>query len=391
MHIKRFEAASLEEALAQVRAVLGPDALILSTRTIQRGRNAFGLMGRSVVEVQAARERGPLPARPAMGEVAGSIADGELAASEISASDDRDRVLRSLVDELRGELAHIRRGGGYEDEIRSELRGLRSAFGRLLETRPGGESDRATASLVQAGIEGLHARSLADEWQARRADGAERPIERILLERIDARLTPPRSDPDKRIRVLVGAPGSGKTTTLAKLAGRSEEGERDVSLVSLDPYRIGARDQLRAYAGLLDAPYSELSLPSELAEIARRQPAHAILVDTAGRSPGDDARLASLAALRGGAERETSIELVIDATARREVAEAQLARFAPLRPDRLILTRLDECDTLAPIINLLLDGRCPPLCWLGTGQRVPEDLEIAEPGLLAANVLGRAA
>lgn len=391
MHIKRFEAASLEEALAQVRAALGPDALILSTRTLKRGRSAFGLMARSVVEVQAARERGPSPERTTTVEASESIATGSSAGSAVSASDERDRVLRALVDELRGELSLSRRGEAFEEEIRSELRGLRTAFGKLLETRSGGETDRVAAGLVQTGLAGTHARSLVDEWQARRADGAETPIERILFDRLDARLVPPRVDPEKRIRILVGAPGSGKTTTLAKLAGRSEEGERDVSLVSLDPYRIGARDQLRAYAGLLDAPFSELSLPAELAEVARRHPSHAILVDTAGRSPGDGARLVSLDALRGVAERETSIELVIDATARREIAEAQLARFAPLRPDRLILTRLDECDSLAPVVNLLLDGRCPPLCWLGTGQRVPEDLEIAEPGLLTASVLGRAA
>ena len=390
MHIKRFEAASLEEALAQVRVALGPDALILSSRTLERGRSAFGLLGRSVVEVQAARERVPSGPSAASRE-SESIAEGIGERPAGAASESRDRALRALVDELRSELALIRRRESFEEEMRSELRGLRSAFGKVLETRSGGETDQLSASLAQAGIDGLHARSLVDEWRARRADGAEKSLERILFDRIDARLAPPRVDPEKRIRVLVGAPGSGKTTTLAKLAGRSEEGERDVSLVSLDPYRIGARDQLRAYAGLLDAPYSELSLATELAELARRLPAHAILVDTAGRSPNDGARLASLDSLRRGGDRETSIELVIDATSRREIAQAQLARFAPLHPDRLILTRLDECDSLAAVVNLLLDERCPPLCWLGTGQRVPEDLEIAEPALFAANVLGRAA
>lgn len=390
MHIKRFEAASLEEALAQVRASLGPDALILSSRTLDRGRSAFGLRARSVVEVQAASERGA-SARAATGRESEARAAGVAARSEVSAAEDRERALRERVDELRAELSLIRRRESFEEEMRSELRGLRSAFGKILETRPGAEVDHVAASLAQAGLDWIHAQSLVAEWQSQRAEGGEKSLESVLRERIDARLEPPRVDPEKRIRILVGAPGSGKTTTLAKLAGRSEEGERDVSLVSLDPYRIGARDQLRAYAGLLDAPYSELALPSELAGIARRHPTHAILVDTAGRSPGDEMRLAALDSLRADVDRETSIELVIDATARREIAQAQLARFAHLHPDRLILTRLDECDTLAPVVNLLLDERCPPLCWLGTGQRVPEDLEVAEPSLLAANVLGRAA
>ena len=61
MHIKRFEAATLAEALAEVKSVLGPDALILSSRTIRRSRDRFGLLSRSVVEVQAARERDANP------------------------------------------------------------------------------------------------------------------------------------------------------------------------------------------------------------------------------------------------------------------------------------------------------------------------------------------
>ena len=385
MHIKRFEGETMEQALAQVRAVLGPDALILSSRTARRSRAAFGLLARSYVEVQAALPRGaggreaPAPNRTGI--------RFETGAPHSEAEDG----LRAIVEELRREMSILRGREQFEEEVRSELRGLRSAVGRVVESRPGAEVDRVVSSLSQAGLDWIHAQSLVEEWQAKRAEGGEKSLERILLDRIDARLAAPRSDGEGRIRVLVGAPGAGKTTTLAKLAGRSDEGERDVSLVSLDPFRIGAREQLRAFAGLLDSPYCELSAPGELAEIARRHPDHVIFVDTAGRSPGDSARLAALDGLRSALGREASIELVVDATSRRDVARAQLARFSALAPDRLILTKLDECESLAPLVNLLLDDRCPPLCWLGTGQRVPEDLEIAEPALFAQNVLSRAA
>jgi len=385
MHIKRFEGATMEEALAQVRATLGPDALILSSRTTRRRGAAFGLLARSVVEVQAAVPRG-----------SGLCAKSEAERTDIFVEPEErptetERGLREIVDELRREMSVLRRREHFEEEVRSELRGLRSAVGRMVESRPGVELDRVVASLSQAGLDWMHAQSLVEEWQAKRADGVEKSLERILADRIDARLSPPRTDEEGRIRVLIGAPGAGKTTTLAKLAGRNDEGEREISLVSLDPFRIGAREQLRAFAGLLESPYSELSAPEGLAEIVRRHPDHTIFVDTAGRSPGDDLRLACLDGLRSVIGREASIELVVDATSRRDVARAQLARFGSLAPDRLILTKLDECDSLAPVVNLLLDDRCPPLCWLGTGQRVPEDLEVAEPALFARNVLGRAA
>ncbi len=385
MHIKRFEAETMEAALAEVRETLGPDALILSSRTVQRGRGAFGLLARRGVEVQAALPR-------AAGRTDGLAPAAARPRSEPGPDEaDRDGALRGVVDELRRELAVLRRRESFEEEVRSELRGLRSAVGRLVDSRPGAELDRAVCALAQAGLDWIHAQSLVEEWQARSGEGAAVSLERVLQDRLEARLVPPRPDPAAPIRILVGAPGAGKTTTLAKLAGRADEGEREVAFVSLDPFRIGAREQLRAYAGLLDSPYRELTAPGELAEIARRHPGHAIFVDTAGRSPGDAARLAPLEGLRSTLGRETAIELVIDATSRRDVARAQLARFAPLAPDRLILTRLDECDALAPVVNLLLDDHCPPLCWLGTGQRVPEDLEIAEPALFARDVMGRAA
>lgn len=377
----------MEAALAQVREALGPDALILSSRTVQRGRGAFGLLARRTIEVQAALPR-------ATGRIEASLPDvPRRRVDEDAVEGERDAALRGLVEELRREMAVLRRREAFEEEVRSELRGLRSAVGQLVDSRPGAEFDRAVCALAQAGLDWIHAQSLVEEWQVRMGEGAACSLERVLHDRLEARIVPPRTDPAAPIRILVGAPGAGKTTTLAKLAGRGDEGEREVAFVSLDPFRIGAREQLRAFAGLLDSPFSELSSPGELAEVARRHPDHAIFVDTAGRSPADAARLAPLESLRHSHAlgRETAIELVIDATSRRDVARAQLSRFGSLAPDRLILTRLDECDDLAPIVNLLLDDRCPPLCWLGTGQRVPEDLEIAEPALFARSVMGRAA
>ena len=90
------------------------------------------------------------------------------------------------------------------------------------------------------------------------------------------------------MRILVGAPGVGKTTTLAKLAARNEEGERDVALISLDQFRVGAGEQLRCYAKLLEAPFVEAGRISDLPALIQRFDQRAILVDTAGRGPGHE-------------------------------------------------------------------------------------------------------
>ncbi|MEZ4330186.1 MAG: flagellar biosynthesis protein FlhF [Myxococcota bacterium] len=399
MHIKRFEAATMEEALAAVRATLGPEALILSTRTLSRGRGAFGLLSRPIVEVQAAIERGRARGGPSLGSAGRDDLPAEARGSQPANGFAAEGVgelgeLGDLLERLRREVAALRRREGFEAEVRSELRGLRAALARIdrdASSGPSAEADPVARRLVAVGIDERHVRSLDEAARARRAEGESGSLEALLVQRIDGRLAAPRFDPKQRVRILVGAPGVGKTTTLAKLAGRSEEAERDVAFVSLDPYRVGARDQLRAFADLLGAPYSELGSAREIAEVAARRRDEAILVDTAGRSPGDLDRQTPLETLRDVLGERASIELVVDATSRCEIAREQLRRFASLTPDRLILTKIDECDSLAPVVNLLLEEGCPPVCWLGTGQRVPEDLELAEPGRFVRPFLGRAA
>ena len=387
MHIKRFEASTMAEALARVKAELGPEALILSSRTIRRGRQAFGLMSRTVVEVQAARERDAGPA--ALSGSGGGDSGIPGAAHRV----DPIPGGGSGVAGRNGAGAHLRRWEQFEEEVRGELRGLRLALNGLLGSRVRDEADPVVASLVRSGLDWVHATALVAE--CRKTSGHLEPekgvLRKHLEKKIEAKLSPPREDEEAGVRILVGAPGVGKTTTLAKLAARNEEGEREVALISLDRFRIGAAEQLRRYAALLDSPFEEAARFSELPGVMERYRGHAVLVDTAGR--GRDARegFEAVSALRDALGPKVSVELVLDATSRREVQRAQLARFAPMAPDRIIFAKTDECDSLVDAANLVLDEDCPKLCWIGTGQRVPEDLHPVEADVLARAAVGEAA
>lgn len=366
MHVKRFEAASLSEALAQVKAELGPDALILSTRTLRRGRERFGLFSRETVEVQAARERA--------GEAFSESVPTEEAAVAAAPR------------------APWSGGTAFEAEVRAELRALRAAVAEL--SRPKVDrarlEDDATGFLAARGLDAEVAWRVVSDWRDVAGQGAEvsfRSLGDFLADRIEARCTPPRPGERPRARVIVGAPGVGKTTTLAKLAARNEEGERDVVLACFDHYRIGGADQLQRYAALLESPFEEVSDARAIGELAGRHRGRELLIDTAGRSAGDEDRLASLAPLRAALGDRAEFELVIDATARSAVQRSQLRRFASLEPERVILTRTDECESLAPLANVLLDPACPPVCWRGSGQRVPEDLELVDSQAIVRDLL----
>lgn len=379
MHVKRYEAATLEAALAQVKAELGPEALILSTRTLQRGRNAFGLFSRRVVEVQAARERSEASLGP-----------------EHSMSEAFDEGPGRTNPGGRPERAD------FELEIRAELRALHTAVAELARSRPAPPATACGAEglegfealggrLIGAGIGSDTAARLVAGWRERRAVEPDLDLPTHMRRLLEPLCVPPRFADPPRVRLVVGAPGVGKTTSLAKLAARNEEGEREVALVALDHDRIGASDALRRYAALLEAPFVSSTDVGEVSRLADRMRRHEILVDSAGRGPRDDLRLETLVPLRERLGERAEVELVIDATARPEVHRAQLARFASLRPDRIIATHTDECAHSGPLVELLLTPGCPPIAWRGSGQRVPEDLEVVEPEALVRDVMGAAA
>ena len=110
-----------------------------------------------------------------------------------------------------------------------------------------------------------------------------------------------------------------------------------------------------------------------------------VLVDTAGRSAGDRAARAIFDLLSG--RQEVRTHLVIPAASRPADLDRVLEGFGQARPDRVVLTRLDECESPVPLLTALRE-RHLSVSYLGTGQRVPEDLARATPPVLAACMLG---
>ena len=194
-------------------------------------------------------------------------------------------------------------------------------------------------------------------------------------------------DGQKRI-ALVGATGVGKTTTVAKLAATAiaESGAR-VALVTIDTYRIAAVEQLKVYGDIMGVPVDVVLAPEQLQEAFRR---HAdkdlILIDTAGRSPRDTARIDELHEFLGP---DAGVEncLVLAAPTEERLQQQSLEAFGKLPLSRLIFTKLDETDRCGALINLPTRSNLP-LAYLTNGQQVPEDLWRAEPALVADLVMG---
>jgi len=180
--------------------------------------------------------------------------------------------------------------------------------------------------------------------------------------------------PEKKVVAFVGPTGVGKTTSIAKLAARlSLQQKKRVLLVTLDGYRIGAIEQLRSYAGLMGIPFRSVAAPTDLAQlIEENSQSYFILIDTAGRGPRDMETMRALAVFLKQAE-FIERHLVLSAATKSTDLDRIIDQFECCRPDHLLFTKLDETCTPGPILNELVRTQ-KLFSYYTDGQKVPDDL-----------------
>ena len=283
------------------------------------------------------------------------------------------------------------------------LASLQTIVARLeRQSRPYGMSDLPSElyqqylKLVEVGVENDVAHDLISALQRQATHGSiESPavvttMLTALVER-EMRCAPPiQPKPGCReIVTLVGPTGVGKTTTLAKLAGHFHlrEGRR-VGLITVDNYRVGAIEQLRTYAEIIQAPLRTASTPDELRiAIDGLDDVDLILIDTAGRSPLDGPKIDELRDfVRVAASDHVLLVLSLagGAKALSRIAES----FAVVLPTSLVLTKLDEAVGCGGLLSVAREIPIP-VSYLTTGQDVPDEIEPAHPSRLARLIIGR--
>ncbi|MFO1076181.1 MAG: hypothetical protein U1E73_00480 [Planctomycetota bacterium] len=322
MLLKRIEGKTLPEALARVRTECGDDALVVETRQARSGYVVVAMKR----ETALPRDQAGRPAAP---------------------------TAATLSKWTRGfrPLAEKAIDFGLSDALLGAVE--RALLGTRVDlSRPGDPALPAIATRVLGG-----------------------------LVRTTAAIDGPAGD-GPRVLALVGPTGVGKTTTLAKLAARAKSRGERIAIVTIDTFRVAAVEQLRAFAEMLDVPFTVAFTPSDLRRaVHQHRDCDRILVDTTGRSPHDTDALPQLEATLQAAA--AGAVLCLAAGTRARDAAIVLDAFDRLPIEGVCVTKWDETVVPGEAVAAVAE-RGLPLSHLCIGQDVPADIVGADGAAIAA-------
>jgi len=378
MASRTFTAESIQAAISMVKESIGPDAVILNTRRLPKktrdpyGKDMFEVVATqpSPPAVQSGKAGASLLKRserpqsqPAL-NAHNSMNSNESAEKSASALE----TIQAELDSLKDMIKMLSFSDGIPDSVRS-LPECMNLFNRLAGT---GLTERRARRFMSIAFEAMEGKDFS-------ASDLNRKVIDVLLgtlEVIDP-FTEINNGNKNKAFALIGPTGSGKTTTIAKLAAElSIVRKLKVGVISVDGYRIGALEQIKTYTSIMGIQCMAAFSKEELAlAMSKMEGKDVILIDTAGYSHFDTQKMNEISALIHKDEDISSLLVLSATTSKEDMLEAS-KRYAALNPCAYIFTKLDETCRPGVILDQILDMRMP-VAFMTNGQKVPDDLVAA--------------
>ncbi|WP_370262942.1 flagellar biosynthesis protein FlhF [Limnobacter sp.] len=442
MKLKKFTAPSTREALQQLRAELGEDAIILSTKQTAAGTEVLAASSRDLDAVteapaqsaqamqapaswtknereayaaQKRQQQAFAQAPAAMPQPSATAAPKRPSAAQRVAQQvdaQRTRIVHegliapsaapspsssplSAQDEMLNAVAQRRSQAASEamaqeqtavlEEIK-QMRQLLKDQLNMLAWRDSLNKNPQRAELwnvlTQSGFSPLFARTVVD----RLPDGlSESQMQDWAMNVLKKNLQVVSAEDDMvetgGVFALVGPTGVGKTTTTAKLAARCvvKYGANSLGLITTDSYRIGAQDQLRIYGKILGVQVYTAQTHADLQQLrASMQRKRLVLIDTVGMGQRD-ARVAEQTKIL--TDSHVKRVLLLNATSQPETLDDVVRHYKNSGLAGAIVSKLDEAIKIGGVLDVVMRHKLV-LQYIATGQRVPEDLFLADPKVL---------
>lgn len=351
MKMKKYVANTMVEAMKKVRADFGDEAIILSSKVI-KSNGFLGLFQKKSIEVVAGYDEYVKPELPIRSEASSRFDERDTSSNvtlqnEIAEMKKMLREMRQVValphfpEELQVTLSYLQQQGIDPNRV--------NTIGETIHQMMKDEKRDFTQT---------------EQWQI---------VQRLIREQLADLPFGGISFKRKLIHIL-GPTGVGKTTTIAKIAARVLlEKKKKVGFITTDTYRIAAIEQLRTYANLLQAPvevaYSAADFQAAVKKLEDRD---FIFIDTAGRNYKEQKFVEDLANLVDFSMDMESF-LVLSSTSKQADMEKVIEQFSSFPIDRFIFTKMDETETVGPLLNLMTAYEMGA-AYFTDGQEVPEDL-----------------